>query len=226
MSDTWLRPTKHVPPARQQSVRAIAGVGLVGDCHAEPRSPRQILLASTGVYQRLGLAPATLRESVTLNADPSVWPSGSLVALGPEVVLRVMFRCEPCARLNAYRPGLHRAVGSDRGLLARVIRGGTINVGDTVALSPPIFRAWSDAWEDRLVDVVRSIPSTEVTDFLTLAKLIGVASAYCRVFPRSLEKHGALRARVVAGASLLGQAPWSGDTLFADELATETLIGA
>lgn len=47
-----LRASLAAPPARADGVRAIAGLGLDGDVHADPLSPRQLLLAGTDATTR------------------------------------------------------------------------------------------------------------------------------------------------------------------------------
>lgn len=222
----YLRPVRDAAPQQQELVHAVAGLGLLGDCHADRKSPRQVLLAGTEVYQRLELPAASLRESFTLHANLEAWPSGILVALGPEVRLRVMFQCEPCARLNAHQPRLQRTIGPDRGLLARVVRGGIVHVGDPVSISSPVFAAWSDAWERRLLEVAQQIPVTHVAEYGMLARVIGVAKAYCRVFPRALSAHASLRPRVVSALDVSPLPRWLGESLFCEETAADTLYAA
>lgn len=208
------------------ALEAVAGLGLRGDCHAHPLSPRQVLLADAAVYRRLGLAPATLRENVTLDADLRAWPSGSVVALGRDVRLRVMFRCEPCAKLNVHRPGLLRAVGEGRGVLARVVRGGIVRVGDSVALAPAVLPPWSDVWQERVLRVVRAVPDGHVVEFTQLARLAGVPRAYCRAFPRVLGALGEGTARAVPAGGAATRPRWTGESLFADEARPASRVGA
>ena len=224
VTELWLRPDKSAPPRPQGSVAAVARLGLRGDCHADALSPRQVLLVGDAVYRRLGLPPATLRETFRLGCDPSAWPSGSTVALGPDVLLRVMFRCEPCAKLNAHRPGLLRAVREDRGILARVLRGGLIRPGDRVLVNAPALPSWADDWQTRLCEVAHRVPAGRVVEFRQLARLIGVPTAFCRVFPRVLMTAGVRRAVSTSDAANLPR--WSGEALFDEECHLRELTGA
>ena len=201
---------------------AEQGYGIKEDCHADAFSPRQVLLASAETYQRLHLPSASLRENVTVSSPVSAWRSGSTVAIGPQVVLRVTFACEPCGRLNAHRPGLSKAVGAERGMLARVIRGGTIRAGDTVAVQMASRTWWPERWQDRVRMVLQHVPVGAVVDFRQLALLAGVPVSYCRTFPRLLASEvPQVRDRAVSATTNTELPRWMGFGLFADALRLE-----
>lgn len=209
-----LRPNRAEPLAAVSTVFAEAGIGLNGDCHADPLSPRQILLACAGSYRRFDLPAGTLRENITVSCDLREWCSGSLVSLGTRATLRVTFECEPCARLNAHRPGLMRAVRHKRGILARVVRGGTISVGDCVRIQPAQRAWWSDVWQERVRDIAARVPCGFVVEYRQLARLAGVPVSYCRVFPRVLATEG-VGTRVVSSQTECDLPRWTGEELFA-----------
>ena len=197
------------------SVAAVEGIGLQGDCHADPLSPRQVLLASAKTYQRLALPSAALRESFTVSKALDCYPPGSLVALGPEVLLWMTFRCEPCARLNVHRPGLMRGIGEERGVLGRVLRGGRVHVGDPVQVLQDVLPAWADVWQERVRQVAGAVPAASVVGYAHLARLAGVPLAYCRVFPRVLaEAPSGQPHRVVRSGAAQSAPTWLGESLF------------
>ncbi len=41
---------------------------------------------------------------------------------------------EPCERMEAIRPGLRQELKGRRGMLARIVEGGTVRVGDPIEL--------------------------------------------------------------------------------------------
>jgi len=214
----WVRRDEAGPPVASAAVQAEAGLGFKGDCHAEPLSPRQVLLVSAEAYRRLDLPPASLRENVTLSADLRGWLSGSLVGIGRRMLLRLTFPCDPCSRLNGHRTGLMRAIGTERGMLARVVRSGTIRLGDPVRVRPKVFGSWSDGWQERVREVARRVPSGAVVQNAQLAFLAGVPSSYCRVFSRVLAASpGRLGRRVASGQEQPSMPRWSGSDLFDDE---------
>ena len=88
-----LRASLAAPPARMDGVRAIAGMGLDGDVHADPLSPRQLLLAGTDAYDAFALPPHALRENLLVDLDTSRLASGTVLRIGESVLLRLMFQC-------------------------------------------------------------------------------------------------------------------------------------
>ncbi len=214
----WLRHHRDAAPVGQRMVRAEAGKGLSEDCSAIELSPRQVLLASAETYGRMSLPPATLRENLTVSADLSEWRSGSMVAIGRKVLLRLTFPCDPCSRLNRHRPGLMRRIGRERGVLARVVRSGMIRLGDRVRLRPGVFAAWSERWQERVREVARMVPDGAVVQNAQLALLAGVPLSYCRVFSRVLADSPDRLQRRAASRDERADAPrWSGADVFDDE---------
>lgn len=210
-----MRRSPDVPPTPVRVARALAGVGLAGDCHADPLSPRQVLLVTAAAYDELDLSPGVLRENITLAVASDVLQPGRLLFVGADVVIATTFACEPCARLNAHRPGLLRAVGRHRGVLGRVVRGGELQVGDPVAVGSVTRSDWPDTWQDRVVRVLEAAPAGMVVEYAHLARLAGVPLAYCRVFPRVLAERAPGSAhRAVRSGGGDGQARWQGDSLF------------
>ena len=210
-----LRPARTLPPARAARVRAAAGAGLDGDLHADPHSPRQLLLAGAAVYEDLALPAHALGENLLLDLDTAQLVSGTILAVGHEVRLRLMFQCEACGQLDVQRPGLARAVGARRGVLARVVTGGMIHVGDPVhdlgRLAPP----WSDDWRERIRHVLDAVPAGAVVEYRQLARLAGIQSSYCRAFPRMLAQLGPSCERKAVPARSTSPAPrWQGERLF------------
>ena len=65
--------------------------------------------------------------------------SGSLVRLGPDAAVRITFECEPCGRLNKFRPGLSKDVRGKRGYLGRVVRDGVVKPGQRIKVEEECF---------------------------------------------------------------------------------------
>ncbi len=115
--------------------------------------------------------------------------SGSLVRFGSSSVVRVTFPCEPCRKLNSVRPGLsYELEGNARGMLGRVVRSGTIRLGDAVRVVPGVCRPLSDSPRERLWDAVERIPRGQVATYLALLQGIGVPNGFARALPRLLKK--------------------------------------
>lgn len=111
-----------------------------------------------------------------------------------------------------------RAIGMERGRLARVVRGGRVFLGDTIRVRPNVFPTWSERWQERVLAIALAVPTGAILPYSQLAVLAGVPAGYCRVFPRVLAKlpEESLRRVVsVKHRSILAQ--WSGMELFQDE---------
>jgi len=218
------------PPARVDGARAIAGLGLDGDAHADPLSPRQLLLAGTDAYDAFALPPHALRENLLVDVDTSRLRSGTVLQVGHGVLLRLMFQCEACGHLDAHRPGLSTRIGTRRGMLARVLRGGELRPGDPVHDLGRLLPAWSDDWRERIVLVLDALPPASVITYKRLAQLAGVASSYCRAFPGMIARLGPRYARrAVPTQSDVPLPRWEGHGLFehaAVDVPAERLFSA
>ena len=207
-------------PVEAGTVEAIEGKGFAGDRHADALSPRQLLVAGTDVYRALGLPVATLRENLLVDFGTADLASGRLLRLGEDVVLWLTFQCEPCPRLERHQAGFAKAAHRHRGMLARVLRGGTVRVGDPVADMASSIPPLSDDWRARVAAVLLAVPPDQVISFRQLARLAGVAPTYCRAFPRLLGKlPPAVGGRARSGESATAAGGWSGAALFAVDAA-------
>ena len=209
------RPAPGGPPAAVDSMRIIDGVGILGDVHAHAFSPRQLLLASQSVYDDLSLPAHALRENVLVDVDTAGLASGTVLRIGPEVSLRLMFQCEACGGLDVHRPGLSRIIGARRGMLARVVSGGTIHRGDAIRALQTRLPAWPEDWRARVALVLDAVPPGSTVEFRQLARLAGIQSSYCRAFPRVIAKLGpGYAGKAVTSQSTSTLPRWEGSGLF------------
>jgi len=52
------------------------------------------------------------------------------------VTMELVGDCQPCGKMDAIRAGLRQELEGRRGVLAVVINGGSIKVGDSVRIEP------------------------------------------------------------------------------------------
>ena len=207
---------------------ALAGLGLDGDVACDPLSPRQLLVAGTPAYSRLGLPDNALRENLLLDIDTAGLASGQLLAVGAQAVFWLTFACEPCGRLNLRQEQLSRTIGMQRGMLARVLHAGPVAPGDPVRVLDATLPPWSNDWRARVEAVLAQVPPGMVVAYGQLALLAGVALTYCRVFPRVARACG-LGHKAVGLRSDSPFPRWDGAGLFdhpARPAATESHAGA
>ena len=197
------------------SARIIAGQGLEGDVHADVLSPRQLLLAANAAYDDFSLPPGALRENLMVDFDTTKLLSGTVLRIGSDVQLRLMFHCEACAQLDIVAPKLSQKIGMRRGVLARVLSGGVIRRGDKIDNLGLLQPAWSDNWRERIVQVLDAVPGQSVIEYKHLARLAGVQSSYCRAFPRLIRNLGTRYAgKAVSSQSATTGPRWDGRGLF------------
>jgi len=219
----YLRPDKTLPPKQAHALPLIAGKGIDSDCHADPLSPRQVLIALSGPYIDFHLPPNTLRENILLRSNPEFngaqMESGDTLSLdGGTLKLRLTFPCEPCGRLNKKKPNLCRDIKEQRGWLARVVCTGVLRAGDTLRITKAVYPPFSDDWHERVLAVARLLPPDRSLSYLKLALLAGVASSYCRAFPRLLRTHKLPTERIVPSSTLPSLFPaWTGEEVFTPE---------
>ncbi len=93
-----------------------------------------MLLVSKEHLDAVGVEPGAIRENVTVaGVDVQTWPIGQRVRIG-DAVLEITMVCDPCRRMDELRDGLRAELNDRRGMLAHVVEGGEIALGDQVEL--------------------------------------------------------------------------------------------
>lgn len=145
------------------TLRLVAGLGVEGDSHAgvlvqhlsrmakDPMTLnlRQVHLIHAELFDELAaqgftVGPAQMGENVTTRGiDLLGLSGGTRLRLGAEAVIEITGLRNPCHQINGLAPGLMQAVldhaddGSlvrKSGVMAVVITGGTVMVGDAIQL--------------------------------------------------------------------------------------------
>ena len=143
----------------------VAGLGVAGDAHAgvtvrhrsrvavDPSQPnlRQVHLIASELLEDLAasgfdILPGALGENVTTRGiDLLGLPRGTCLAFESGAAVTVTGLRNPCAQIEAFRPGLLdlvlvRSVGGlvrRAGIMAVVAAGGPVRAGDTIAVHLP-----------------------------------------------------------------------------------------
>jgi MOSC domain-containing protein YiiM len=139
-----LRPAYRAPVQVVTSVRAEAGLGLIGDRYAESRPKRQVTLIQA---EHLPVIAALSGHAVV----PPEWLRRNLIVSGVNllalkdqqfrvgaVLLEGTGLCHPCSRMEeALGPGGYNAMRGHGGITARVLESGELHVGDALAHVSP-----------------------------------------------------------------------------------------
>lgn len=148
------------------SIDLIEGEGVEGDAHRgvtvkhrsrvkkDPTQPnlRQVHLIHYELIQELqgkgfDVSPATMGENITTSGiDLLALPTGTILTIGSTAAIEVTGLRNPCSQLDTYQKGLTAAVlDRDRtgnlirkaGIMAVVVKGGRVNVGDNIIVTLP-----------------------------------------------------------------------------------------
>lgn len=134
-------PKRRAPMEELAAAEVVTNAGLKGCAHARPGGKRQVLLVDVetlGVFQ---LEPGITRENVTTEGlDVNGLAIGQKLRLG-EVELEVSAVCDPCEQIEAQRTGLQVAMQGRRGMLCRVLAGGSLRRGDMIELEEKTMTA-------------------------------------------------------------------------------------
>ena len=149
-----------------EAIRLIAGMGVEGDAHlgetiqhrsrvaVDPSQPnlRQIHLIAQELLDELAgqgfaVAPGDLGENVTTRGiDLIGLARGTVLHLGGEAVIELTGLRNPCGQIDAFQPGMLKAVlgkGPDgeivrkAGVMGIVLRGGEIRASDAIRVIQP-----------------------------------------------------------------------------------------
>ena len=123
---------KGTPSDAVQKATAISGLGLEGDRSAYEGNTRQVLFVDKEILDGFGLEPGQVKENITVTGlNVAQVQPGQVFTIG-DVTLEAVGDCEPCGKMDAIRLGLKDQLQGKRGMLAKVINGGGIKVGDSV----------------------------------------------------------------------------------------------
>lgn len=123
---------------RLEQATLVAGHGIEGDLKGgHPK--RQLNVMSYETLQALGgdgfqVEPGQMGEQIIVSGfDVDALPGGSRVRLGADAVIEIVEPREGCDRFQVIQGKSPEAIQGRMGVIARVITGGAIQVGDAVA---------------------------------------------------------------------------------------------
>lgn len=160
--DEGHRFSKPILPA----IRLLSGLGVEGDAHCgktvkhrsrvkvDPTQPnlRQVHLIHAELFEELAgkgfsLRPGDMGENITTRGlDLLALPAGTRLRLGSDAIVEVTGLRNPCVQIEAFRPGLLKAVlGRDAdgnlirkaGIMGIVLQGGEVRAGDPIGVTLP-----------------------------------------------------------------------------------------
>jgi len=125
-------PKRRWPMEELAEILAVEYSGFAGCAHARPGGKRQVLLVDNETLELMELRPGIIRENITTTGlNVNGLALGQHLRVG-DSRLEVTTVCTPCDLMEKIRPGLRRELRGRRGMLCRVIAGGTIRKGDAI----------------------------------------------------------------------------------------------
>eukprot|EP00286_Rhodomonas_abbreviata_P028676 CAMPEP_0181305168 /NCGR_PEP_ID=MMETSP1101-20121128/9570_1 /TAXON_ID=46948 /ORGANISM="Rhodomonas abbreviata, Strain Caron Lab Isolate" /LENGTH=347 /DNA_ID=CAMNT_0023411035 /DNA_START=389 /DNA_END=1429 /DNA_ORIENTATION=+ len=211
------RKTCILPFLLDERVELEAQEGVVSDLNRNTLSPRQVLLSDLAVMRELGIEPGMLCENFCIkwaDTDTARLKSGMQVKCG-SAVLRVTFNCEPCGHVIDYMKS-KASVGSSpsleetknissipcltdlappkRGVLATVVKGGFVKVGDVIAVVQHVdddtlfYESIPFATKEKILWLLGKIPRGKVVGYKDALQYVGTKVGWARAFPSMLNK--------------------------------------
>ena len=139
-----LRPGHRLPMESVEGAEAVPGNGLVGDrfLGRGDESKRQVTLIQAEHLVAIGsflgggpIDPALLRRNIVVSGVNLLALKDKRFRIG-DALLEYTGSCHPCSRMEeALGPGGYNALRGHGGITARVVDGGLIRVGDSIAAS-------------------------------------------------------------------------------------------
>lgn len=137
-----------IRPARKSKLEVLQqaevrdGHGLEGDHYANPGGKRQITLIQaehlSAVASMLGIdvvEPGDVRRNIVVSGINLLALKDKSFLIG-SVELSFSGLCQPCTRMETtLGPGGYNALRGHGGITAQVLKGGTIQIGDAVAVN-------------------------------------------------------------------------------------------
>lgn len=177
----FVREAFNKPVVAVNQINLINGVGVDGDVHRSPLSPRQVLLVSKEVLTDYNLQAGELNENITiqgLNIDKL--KSGNIIRVG-NATLKVTVANEKCNVVQSQ-------IKKNRGIYATVVTGGNIRNNDAVQIISEESRELSNRRFDLFLHFINQIPIGKVVTYNEILTAIGGKKAHLRIIPTFIKK--------------------------------------
>jgi MOSC domain-containing protein YiiM len=128
----WRSSARRGPMEALESAQVVED-GLDGCAHRRA-GKRSVLFVAAEDLEALDVAHGAVKENFTVRgADVMKWPVGQRVAAGG-AEFEISMVCDPCHLMEEIRPGLQAELEGRRGMLASVVKTGSVNLGDELRL--------------------------------------------------------------------------------------------
>lgn len=120
----------------RQSALLVDTLGVKGDKFYNKESDRSILIASTDSYDliknyQIDMPHGYLGENLLIDYNPYALAIGTRLKVG-DAVLEISQNCTICNHLSILDKRIPKLLKSDRGIFAKTIKSGEINLDDSI----------------------------------------------------------------------------------------------
>src|SRR5215210_5159778 len=137
--DVERRPTDHYARVPLDRATLVEGKGIAGDVKAGTRT-RQLNVMRAETLAELAAdgrqtGPGEMGEQLVIaGLDPADFVEGTRLRLGADAVIEIGIPRTGCARFESIQGATRQSVAGRLGVLARVVAGGDLAVGDEVTV--------------------------------------------------------------------------------------------
>ena len=136
-----IRPERRVPVEVVDSVEVSEKKGILGDHYSGQSGNRHVTLIQAehlpvvaALTDRDVLDPALLRRNIVVSGLNLLALKDHQIQIG-DAILQITGQCHPCSKMEtALGLGGYNAMRGHGGMTAKVVRGGTIRVGDAITV--------------------------------------------------------------------------------------------
>ncbi len=137
-----LRPSKKASLEEVSQAQITETDGLIGDHYTGKSKKRQVTLiqaehlqAVASILKEDAINPQETRRNIVVSGINLLALKDQQFRIGEEVILEMTGLCHPCSRMETnLGEGGYNAMRGHGGITTKVVKGGTINVGDVVEM--------------------------------------------------------------------------------------------
>jgi alkylated DNA nucleotide flippase Atl1 len=176
-----------------------AGQGIEGDIHANPISPRQVLIVRqedlnkgySGCGPIEDIQPGQFGENLVINGvTGSEFVPGARLEFAGGAAIRLTFYCEPCKKIANLVWSI-KDIEQKRGILGVVVQDGVLKAGEDFKIQSGVFTALSEIPYQRFLDFLAQVPAGKVVTYSSVLVGMGVDRGYLRAIPGYIRKSAA-----------------------------------
>jgi alkylated DNA nucleotide flippase Atl1 len=198
-SRLFCRTAKGLPPIEMAQLTLQAGQGIEGDIHANPISPRQILIVrqenlnkgALGCGPINDIQPGQFGENLVIGGvSDNEFVPGAILKFAGGAAIRLTFYCEPCKKIAGLVWSI-KDIEQKRGILGVVVQDGVLGAGEEFKIYPGACTALAEVPYQRFLDLLAQVPAGKVVTYSSVLMGIGVDRGYLRAIPGYLRKAAA-----------------------------------